>query len=62
MILLNRKCFLTDMMCSYMRYALTDILLSPAYSEDLQEAAMAFIRADLSDPSSYEKLRQRFLA
>ena len=41
---------------------LTDILLNPAYSEDLQEAAMAFIRANLSDPSSYEKLRQRFPA
>lgn len=41
---------------------LTDILLSPCYSEDLQEAALAFIKADLSAPSTYEELHQRFLA
>lgn len=44
------------------RDLLTDILLSPALSEDLQDAALAFIKSDLGDPSSYEDLRQRFLA
>lgn len=35
MIPLNRKCFLTDMMCSYMRYALTDIFDCLIPNEDI---------------------------